>query len=123
DHVAAERLISARLIEHTSAVTRTWFTPNLLRLGEETVMHARTSASLLSTAILVAAGILATPARPTAHLVNGRFFGPTSSQPLALNANESLLAVANADNDSITIFGVNGTQLNRLAEVDVGKEP
>jgi YVTN family beta-propeller protein len=121
--VAAERLISARLIEHTSAVTRTWFTPNLLRLGEETVMHARTSASLLSTAILVAAGILATPARPTAHLVNGRFFGPTSSQPLALNANESLLAVANADNDSITIFGVNGTQLNRLAEVDVGKEP
>jgi len=86
-------------------------------------MHARTSASLLSTAILVAAGILAAPARPTAHLVNGRFFGPTSSQPLALNANESLLAVANADNDSITLFGVIGTQLNPLAEVEVGKEP
>src|SRR4051794_27351687 len=86
-------------------------------------MHARSSVSLLCTATLVAAGILLTPALPTAHLVNGRFFGPTSSQPLALNANESLLAVANPDNDSVTLFGVIGTQLTRLAEVEVGQEP
>src|SRR5690349_9171904 len=86
-------------------------------------MNARSSASLLCTAILVATGILAVPAVPIAHLVNGRFFGPTSSQPLALNANESLLAVANPDNDSVTLFGVVGTQLNRLAEVEVGQEP
>jgi YVTN family beta-propeller protein len=52
-----------------------------------------------------------------------RFAGPTSSQPLALSANDSLLAVANPDNDSVTFFGVAGGQTNRLAEVEVGKEP
>jgi len=86
-------------------------------------MHARSSASLLCTATLVTAGIVLTPALPTAHLVNGRFFGPTSSQPLALNANETILAVANPDNDSVTLFGVVGTRLTRLAEVDVDQEP
>ncbi len=86
-------------------------------------MNARSLASVLGTAILVATGILLTPAVPIAHLVNGRFFGPTSSQPLGLNANESILAVANPDNDSVTLFGVVGTQLTRLAEVEVGQEP
>jgi len=85
-------------------------------------MHARSSASL-STAVMVATGILLAPAAPTAHLVDGRFFGPTSSQPLALTANESLLAVANPDNDSVTLFSVAGTEVKRLAEVEVGREP
>src|SRR6187401_1160349 len=86
-------------------------------------MKVRSSASVLCTAILVAAGILLVPAVPKAHLVDGRFFGPTSSQPLALNANESLLAVANPDNDSVTLFSVAGTHVNQLAEVEVGREP
>jgi uncharacterized protein (TIGR03437 family) len=51
-----------------------------------------------------------------------RFTGPTSSQPLALNADDSLLAVANPDNNSVTFFDVkNGN--TKLGEVSVGKEP
>jgi YVTN family beta-propeller protein len=52
-----------------------------------------------------------------------RFAGPTSSQPLALSANDSLLASVNPDNNSVTFFGVAGGQTNRLAEVEVGTEP
>ncbi len=51
-----------------------------------------------------------------------RFAGPTSSQPLALSADDSLLAVANPDNNSVTFFDVkNGN--TRLGEIAVGKEP
>lgn len=51
-----------------------------------------------------------------------RFTGPTSSQPLALSADDSLLLVANPDNNSVTLFDVkNGNA--RLAEIPVGKEP
>jgi uncharacterized protein (TIGR03437 family) len=51
-----------------------------------------------------------------------RFAGPTSSQPLALSADDSLLIVANPDNDSVTLFDVkNGN--TRLAEIRVGDEP
>lgn len=51
-----------------------------------------------------------------------RFTGPTSSQPLALNADDSLLAVANPDNDSVTFFDVKNNN-TKLGEVKVGKEP
>ena len=47
--------------------------------------------------------------------------GPTSSQPLALNADDSILAVANPDNNSITIFDLKNN--NAKVEVQVGKEP
>jgi len=51
-----------------------------------------------------------------------RFTGPTSSQTLALSADDSLLAVANPDNNSVTFFDLkNGNA--RLAEVAVGIEP
>lgn len=51
-----------------------------------------------------------------------RFPGPTSSQPLALSADDSLLAVANPDNNSVTFFDTkNGN--TKLAEVPVGTEP
>jgi len=51
-----------------------------------------------------------------------RFTGATSSQPLALSADDSLLIVANPDNNSVSLFDLrnNGT---RLAEIPVGKEP
>jgi uncharacterized protein (TIGR03437 family) len=51
-----------------------------------------------------------------------RFTGPTSSQPLALNADDSLLVVANPDNDSITFFDAKNNNA-KLGEVKVGKEP
>jgi uncharacterized protein (TIGR03437 family) len=51
-----------------------------------------------------------------------RFAGPTSSQPLALSADDSLLIVANPDNNSVTLFDVkNGNA--KLAEITVGGEP
>jgi uncharacterized protein (TIGR03437 family) len=51
-----------------------------------------------------------------------RFAGPTSSQPIALSADDSLLVVANPDNNSVTFFDPkNGNA--RLAEISVGKEP
>ena len=51
-----------------------------------------------------------------------RFTGATSSQPLALSGDDSLLIVANPDNDSVTLFDAkNGNA--KLAEIRVGKEP
>jgi len=50
-----------------------------------------------------------------------RFLGPINSQPLALSADGSLLAVANPDNNSITVFDT--THNAKLAETLVGKEP
>src|SRR5215510_9770117 len=51
-----------------------------------------------------------------------RFTGATSSQPLALSADDSLLLVANPDNNTVTLFDAkNGNA--RLAEIPVGKEP
>jgi YVTN family beta-propeller protein len=58
-----------------------------------------------------------------AALQPARFVGPTSSQPLALSADDSLLVVANPDNDSVTFFDVRADENRRLAEVRVGQEP
>jgi YVTN family beta-propeller protein len=51
-----------------------------------------------------------------------RFAGPTSSQPLALSADDALLAVANPDNNTVTVSDAKNNYA-RLAEVAVGKEP
>ena len=51
-----------------------------------------------------------------------RFTGSTSSQPLALSADDSLLLVANPDNNTVSLFDLkNGGA--RLSEILVGKEP
>src|SRR5215213_6063774 len=52
-----------------------------------------------------------------------RFAGPTSSQPLALTADDAFLVVANADNNSVTFFNVRRDHFRRLAEIKVQKEP
>ena len=52
-----------------------------------------------------------------------RFAGPMSSQPLALSADDSLLAVANPDNDSVSLFDLRNNTTVRLAEIGVGDEP
>ncbi|MBL8230671.1 MAG: beta-propeller fold lactonase family protein [Bryobacterales bacterium] len=54
---------------------------------------------------------------------SNRFAGPTSSQTLALDANGTLLAVANPDNNTVTFFDVASDRNRRLREVQVGKEP
>src|ERR1051326_6156424 len=52
-----------------------------------------------------------------------RFAGPTASQPLALSADGTLLAVANPDNNSVTFFDVGADRNQRLGEVRVQTEP
>jgi YVTN family beta-propeller protein len=68
------------------------------------------------------AGATASVAKPRAK-VRDLFAGPSSSQPLALSANGTLLAVVNPDDDSVTFFDVKRDRNARLATVHVGQEP
>lgn len=52
-----------------------------------------------------------------------RFVGPTSSQSLALTANSDFLAVANADNHSVSFFDLRSGRNRKLLEVPVQQEP
>lgn len=52
-----------------------------------------------------------------------RFPGPTSSQPLALTADDAFLAVVNPDNNSVSFFDLRSDHNRRLAEVPVQTEP
>src|SRR5438270_12730462 len=52
-----------------------------------------------------------------------RFTGPTSSQPLAMSADDLLLAVANPDNNTVSIFDLKNGANTRVAQVTVGTEP
>jgi DNA-binding beta-propeller fold protein YncE len=52
-----------------------------------------------------------------------RFAGPTSSQTLALNADGSVLAAVNPDNNSISLFDTRPGTNQRFAVVPVGVEP
>jgi YVTN family beta-propeller protein len=54
---------------------------------------------------------------------SARFSGPINSQPIALSADDSLLAVCNPDNNSVSFFDVRGDANRRLAELQVGTEP
>src|SRR5438105_5966926 len=83
--------------------------------------------TLLKISALVAIGLLAATLwfnkrLPVVSAAN-RFVGPISSQPLALSADDALLAVANPDNNSVTFFDIRTASAVRLAEVRVGTEP
>jgi len=52
-----------------------------------------------------------------------RFSGPINSQPIALSADDSLLAVCNPDNNSVSFFDVRGDANRKLGEIAVGTEP
>jgi len=56
-----------------------------------------------------------------------RFAGPTSSQPLALSADSSLLVAANPDNNTVSFLSRARRQQNDisqfLGQVGVGEEP
>jgi YVTN family beta-propeller protein len=52
-----------------------------------------------------------------------RFAGPTSSQPLALTADGNWLAVANADNNSVSFFDLRNGANTKFAEKTVQAEP
>ncbi len=52
-----------------------------------------------------------------------RFSGPINSQPIALSADDSLLAVCNPDSNTVSFFDVRGDANRKLAEIAVGTEP
>jgi YVTN family beta-propeller protein len=52
-----------------------------------------------------------------------RFSGPINSQPIALSADDSLLAVCNPDNNTVSFFDVRGDANRKLSEISVGTEP
>lgn len=52
-----------------------------------------------------------------------RFEGPTSSQSLAITADGAFMAVANADNNTVSFFDLRGDRNRKLLEVPVGLEP
>ena len=57
------------------------------------------------------------------HAQLARFVGPISSQPLALSSDNSVLAVANPDNNSVSFFDVRPGKNIKLKEVKVQTEP
>ena len=82
----------------------------------------------LSTALFVACGGGGgyggdSPPPPPPPPGAARFAGPTSSQPLALTADNAYLVVANEDNNSVTFFEVRGDANRKIAEVAVQTEP
>jgi YVTN family beta-propeller protein len=80
---------------------------------------------LLLLAGLAAAGFVLLRQQPAAAQVYyaTRFAGPTSSQPLALTADDSFLIGANPDNNSVSFFDLRQGRYRKLAEVPVQTEP
>ena len=52
-----------------------------------------------------------------------RFAGPTSSQPIALDAAGSIMVVANPDTNSISLFEVGADRNRKIIEQSTGEEP
>jgi uncharacterized protein (TIGR03437 family) len=90
---------------------------------EFNMKFSKSKVLLMPLALAAAATLVFTSANPTRVWAQSiRFTGPMSSQPLALSADDSLLLVANPDNNTVTLFDVkNGNA--RLVEIPVGKEP
>lgn len=74
---------------------------------------------------LLALPVLDSVFRSDAAIAQGatRFAGPTKSGPLALNADDTLLAVVNPDTNSVTFFDIAADRNLPLGEVAVGREP
>lgn len=91
-------------------------------------MRTRTVARSLGTLAVLSAGLYVASHRgarsqqPASQPLT-RFAGPTSSQPLALDAAGGLLIVANPDNDTVSIFDVAQDRNRRIREVHVCREP
>jgi YVTN family beta-propeller protein len=77
----------------------------------------------LFTFMALAAGVELFVWQPAAQAQLARFVGPLSSQPLALSSDNSVLAVANPDNNSVSFFDVRPGKNIKLKEVKVQKEP
>jgi YVTN family beta-propeller protein len=83
---------------------------------------ARLTAVVLMLGLTVA-GIVLKQEIAIAQSAANRFAGPTSSQPLGLDASGSILVVANPDNNTATLFDVQGDRHVRVQESWTGLEP
>jgi YVTN family beta-propeller protein len=81
------------------------------------------TATLLACALLLMCAPAPVVAKDKDDDKDGRFDGPTASQPLALSADNRFLAVANPDNNTVTLFDVRRDRNRRIAEIPVGREP
>ena len=84
--------------------------PFLFALGTILIIASLFAANLLSSGKAAAQGA-------------ARFAGPTKSSPLALSADDSLLAVANPDANTVSLFDVGADRNVPLGEFAVGREP
>ncbi|MBI5256043.1 MAG: YncE family protein [Burkholderiales bacterium] len=80
---------------------------------------------VLATGVMLAAvAAVLVPERSTPQpAAVTRFAGPTASQALALTADNAFLAVANADNNSVSFFDLRADRNRKLLEVPVQTEP
>lgn len=78
------------------------------------------AAALLCTAII---GLFFSSGGRISYAAGERFAGATKSGPLALSADDRLLASVNPDNNSVSVFLVGNDQNQLIAEIPVGKEP
>lgn len=73
--------------------------------------------------LLLVALALFQPASTPAPAAVTRFAGPTSSQPLALTADDAFLIAANADSNTVSFFDLRSQRNRKLAEIPVQTEP
>lgn len=85
--------------------------------GATPLPRARPAALHAALACIAALGLASHAAAAT------RFVGPTSSQPLALTADNAFLVVANPDNNSVSFFDLRRDANVKVAEVAVQREP
>ncbi len=90
--------------------------PHWTRYG---AVHGTVSAAAL---LLISVGMFQ-PADGATAAAPKRFPGPTSSQPLAVTADNSFLAVANPDNNSVSFFDLRGDANRKITETAVQVEP
>jgi YVTN family beta-propeller protein len=84
---------------------------------------ARRRRRSLGLAGLVIALVGAGPGASRAGAPAPRYLGPTSSQPIALSADDAVLAVVNPDIDSVTLFDVRNGRNRFAARLATGDEP
>jgi len=84
---------------------------------------AASPGGVVSVALLALCAAAFQPDASRAAAAVTRFAGPTSSQPLALTADDAFLVVANTDNNTVSFFDLRGDRNRKLAEVPVQTEP
>jgi len=105
-------------------VTWALFGTGLVALGLFRRMRRHNRKLLIPVACLAIGAVVWFAQQPVgAQPPVARFAGPTSSQPLALPADDSFLAVVNPDNNSVSFFDLTLDANRRIAEVPVQTEP